>query len=57
MENYIVNAWNIFLQVITFMNSTTILTVGGISVTFLGLLVTTVLVSMFLWVIYELLGV
>ena len=57
MESYIVNAWNIFLQVITFMNSTTILTVGGISVTFLGLLVTTVLVSMFVWVIYEVLGV
>ena len=57
MESYIVNACNIFLQVITFMNSTTILTVGGISVTFLGLLVTTVLVSMFVWVIYEVLGV
>lgn len=57
MENYIINAWNIFLQVITFMNSTTILTIGGVSVTFLGLLVTTVLVSMFLWVVYEVLGV
>lgn len=57
MESYIINAWNIFLQVITFMNSTTILTVGGVSVTFLGLLVTTVLVSMFLWVVYEVLGV
>ena len=57
MENYIVSAWNIFLQVITFMNSTTILTIGGVSVTFLGLLVTTVLVSMFVWVVYEVLGV
>ena len=57
MESYIVSAWNIFLQVITFMNTTTILSVGGISVTFLDLLVTTVLVSMFIWVVYELLGV
>ena len=57
MESYIVSAWNIFLQVITFMNTTTILTVGGINVTFLNLLVTTVLVSMFVWVVYEVLGV
>lgn len=57
MESYVVSAWNIFLQVITFMNNTTILSVGGVNVTFLGLLVTTVLVSIFVWVIYELLGV
>lgn len=57
MESYVISAWNIFIQVITFMNNTTILSVGGVNVTFLGLLVTTVLVSMFVWVIYELLGV
>ena len=57
MESYFVSAWNIFLQVITFMNTTTILSVGGVSVTFLDLLVTTVLVSMFVWVVYEVLGV
>ena len=57
MESYIVSAWNIFMQVITFMSTTSILTVGGISITFLDLLVTTVLVSMFVWVVYELLGV
>ena len=54
MESYIVNAWNIFLSVITYMQTTTILTVGGVNVTFLGLAVVIVLFNILSWVVFEL---
>lgn len=57
MESYIVTAWNIFLQVINYMQSTTILTVGGISVTFLGLGVAIVLFNILWWVVFQLFDV
>lgn len=57
MEGYLISAWNIFLNVITFMQSTTILTVAGIDVTFLGLAVTIVFFNILSWVVFELLGV
>lgn len=57
MESYIVTAWNIFLNVVTFMSSTTILTVGGINVTFLELAVAIVMFNILAWAVYELFGV
>ena len=55
MESYIVSAWNVFLQVIAFMQDTTILSVGGINVTFLGLAVAIMIFSIAHFVIYTLL--
>lgn len=57
MESYIVSAWNIFLSVITYMQTTTILTVGGVNVTFLGLAVVIVLFNILSWVVFELFDV
>lgn len=57
MESYLVTAWNIFLNVITFMQTTTILTIGGVDVTFMGLAVTLVFFNILYWVVFELLGV
>lgn len=37
MESYLQNAMNIFSTVLNFLSTTTILTVGGVSITFLGL--------------------
>lgn len=56
MESYIVNAWNCFMRVVSFMKDTTILSIGGNNVTFLGLLVFCCLVNLIIWIIYELLG-
>lgn len=56
MESYIVSAWNTFMRVISFMKDTTILTVGGVNVTFLGLLIAITVFEILIWVIYELLG-
>lgn len=55
MENYIVMAWNVFMQVIGFMQETTILSVGGVNVTFLGLAVAIIIFSIAHAVIYTLL--
>ena len=55
MENYIVMAWNVFMQVIGFMQETTILSVGGVNVTFLGLAVAIMIFSIAHAVIYTLL--
>ena len=57
MEGYLTSAWNIFLSVITFMQSTTILSIAGINVTFMGLAVTIVFFNILSWVVFELLGV
>lgn len=57
MESYIVSAWNIFLSVITYMQSTTILTVAGVNVTFLGLAVVIVFFNILSWVVFELFDV
>lgn len=57
MESYILTAWNIFLNVITYMNSTTILSVAGINVTFMNLAVTIVFFNILSWVVFELLDV
>lgn len=56
MESYIQSAWNIIMSIVSFMKDTVILTVGGNQVTFLGLLIVTMVVNFLLWVIYELLG-
>ena len=55
MENYIVMAWYVFMQVIGFMQETTILSVGGVNVTFLGLAVAIMIFSIAHAVIYTLL--
>lgn len=57
MESYIQAAWNSFMQVIGFMQSTTILSVGGINITFLGLAVFIVFFNILSWVVFELLDV
>ena len=36
-DSYMVQAWNIFTQVLNFMKNTTILSIGGVNITFLGL--------------------
>ena len=56
MENYVQSAWDLIMRVVSFMKDTVILTVGGTQVTFLGLLICTMVVNFLLWVIYELLG-
>lgn len=55
MESYFDTAWYNFMKVVTWMKDTTILTVGGNDVTFLGLLIFCVVFNFILWVIYELL--
>lgn len=57
MESYIQVAWSTFIQVIGFMQGTTILSVGGINVTFLGLAVFIVFFNILSWVVFELLDV
>ncbi len=57
MEWYFQEAWDKFLIVVDWMKSTTILTVGGVNVTFLGLLITISIFDILLWVIYQLLDV
>lgn len=57
MESYLQIAWNIFLQVVTYMNSTTILSIGGINVTFLGLAIFIMFFSVLSWVVFELLDI
>lgn len=57
MESYLQIAWNIFLQVVTYMNSTTILSIGGIDVTFLGLAIFIMVFSVLSWVVFELLDI
>lgn len=57
MESYIITAWNIFLSVITYMNTTTILSVGGINITFMGLAVFIVFFNILSWVVFELFDV
>lgn len=57
MESYLQTAWNIFLQVVTYMNSTTILSIGGINVTFLGLAIFIMFFSVLSWVVFELLDI
>ena len=37
MESYIVTAWQLFSTLVQWCNETTILVVGGVNVTFLGL--------------------
>ena len=56
MESYIQSAWNNVLRIISFMQNTVILTVGGVQVTFLGLLICTMIINFLIWVLYELLG-
>ena len=56
MESYIQNAWNNVLRIISFMQDTVILTVGGVEVTFLKLLICTTIINFLIWVWYELLG-
>ena len=56
MESYIQSAWNIIMRIVSFMKDTVILTVGGTQVTFLGLLIVTMVVNFLIWVVYELLG-
>lgn len=56
MESYIQSAWNNILTVISFMQNTVILTVGGVQVTFLGLLVCTLFINILFWVFFELIG-
>lgn len=55
MEWYIQSAWNFFTRILAWMNETTILSVAGINVTFLGLLITLAVFEILLWVIYEVL--
>ena len=55
MESYIVSAWNCFMRVVSFMKDTTILTIGGNNVTFLGLLIFCAIFNLILWIIWELL--
>lgn len=57
MESYLQIAWNIFLQVVTYMNSTTILYIGGINVTFLGLAIFIMFFYVLSWVVFELLDI
>lgn len=57
MESYIVNAWNMFLTVVTYMQTTTILSVGGVNVTFLGLAVAIVLFNILSWCLFQILDV
>lgn len=56
MESYFDVAWNLFMYVVNWMQDTTILTVAGVNVTFLGLLIALTVFCILLWVIYELLG-
>lgn len=56
MELYFNQAWNTFMRVVSWMNDTTILTVGGNNVTFLGLIIVCAIFNLILWVIYEILG-
>lgn len=56
MESYFTQAWNSFMKVVSWMKDTTILTVGGNDVTFLGLLIFCAVFNLILWVIYEILG-
>lgn len=56
MESYFDAAWNLFMYVVNWMQDTTILTVAGVNVTFLGLLIVLTVFCFLLWVIYELLG-
>ncbi len=37
MESYITSAWNLFSNLVQWCSSHTILTIGGINITFLGL--------------------
>ena len=57
MESYIHSAWNIILSVIMFMSNTTILTIGGVNVTFLGLAIVILLFDIIIWVIFEVLDI
>lgn len=56
MESYFDVAWNLFMYVVNWMQDTTILTVAGVNITFLGLLIALTVFCILLWVIYELLG-
>lgn len=56
MEGYFQSAWVIFMRVVSYMKDTTILTVAGHNVTFLGLLIAIIIFDILLWVVYELLG-
>ena len=55
MESYIQSAWNCFMKVVSFMKDTTILTIGGNNVTFLGLLIFCAIFNLILWILWELL--
>ena len=55
MESYIQTSWNCFMKVVSFMKDTTILTIGGNNVTFLGLLIFCAIFNLILWILWELL--
>lgn len=56
MESYIQNAWENFLLIVNFMQSTVIFTIGGLNITFLGLLICTMVINILYWLLFELLG-
>ena len=51
MESYFDQAWFCFTSVVNWMKSTTLLTVGGVDVTFLGLLLSCVAVNLIFGII------
>lgn len=51
MESYFDQAWFLFTSVVNWMRSTTILTVGGVDVTFLGLLLSCVAINLIFGII------
>lgn len=55
MEGYFQTAWNCFMRTVSFMKDTTILSVGGHNVTFLGLLLVCTVFNLIVWLIYSLL--
>lgn len=52
MEWYINEAWLNFSRLVYWMGSTTILSVGGTDVTFLGLLIVLALFDILVWLIF-----
>lgn len=51
METYFNQAWYLFTSVVNWMRSTTLLTVGGVEVTFLGLLLSCVAINLIFGII------
>lgn len=57
MESYLQSAYNLFLNLVTWMKNTTILTIRGNNVTFLGLLIALTIFNILVSVIWYIIDV